>query len=94
MSEKLKSEMTLREHYAGLAMQALLPKSEIYLNQTMEFAVESADALITELNKKEFQEARDLLLQETELKRLGMEKNPRWVEMTSKEIEESLKEQK
>lgn len=51
MNEKLKNEMTLREYYAGLAMQVLLPLKEFSFSQTMKFAVDSADALIAELDK-------------------------------------------
>lgn len=50
------SGMTLREHYAGLAMQGLLAsQSETYgasKESTARIAVEHADALLTELNKE------------------------------------------
>jgi hypothetical protein len=57
--------MTLREHYAGLAMQGLLSSAEIHRRTNdkrmqkeiaAEYAVEYADALIAELEKQEGEE--------------------------------------
>lgn len=44
--------MTLRQYYAGLAMQAHITAAPDYIPAKMaEWAVKNADALITELNK-------------------------------------------
>lgn len=44
-------EMTLREHYAGLAMQALI--SQVPRTEVAKHALRLADRLINELNKKQ-----------------------------------------
>jgi len=48
--------LTKREHFAGLAMQGSLsadPDDELSPEQTAKFAVRCADALISELGKKQ-----------------------------------------
>ena len=49
--------MTLREHYAGLAMQGIVAASHLFRSHTAEgraaLAVKYADALIRELEKEQ-----------------------------------------
>lgn len=51
------SGLTIRQHYAGLAMQALIAPGDInynmsYMDQMTQLAVDFADSLIDNLNKK------------------------------------------
>ena len=55
--------LTKREHFAGLAMQALIGKHQS-VNQTTALAVEYADALILALNTIESAEVEEEMFQE------------------------------
>ena len=45
------SEMTLRDHFAGIAMQAMMADKSIDLEEMVETAYEVADAMIEARNK-------------------------------------------
>ena len=44
--------MTIREYYAGLAMQGLIAQNMWYKEDAVKMAVEYADALIKQLNQQ------------------------------------------